>query len=179
MTLQILLTALQENKSLKELKLSNQVRTCNVFCGYVDIYLFLLSLQRHSVGAGIEMQMAKLISTNTSLLKFGYSFTSAGPRVLVEKYMMRNIEICEFMRINSFSLRRDICHYVHYKIITYIRRLIFGSKNVINFCQMTILTFNKFPLFKYFDVNFYLYEPDPKQDLESMAFRAWAHEWVP
>ena len=40
------------------------------------------------------MQMAKLIASNTTLLKFGYSFTSAGPRVLVEKYMMRNSEIC-------------------------------------------------------------------------------------
>jgi len=49
--------------------------------------------QKYPVGAGIEMQMAKLISNNTSLLKFGYSFTSAGPRVLVEKYIMRNHEI--------------------------------------------------------------------------------------
>ena len=51
------------------------------------------------------MQMAKLIATNTTLLKFGYSFTSAGPRVLVEKYMMRNSEICMYMYKYMHSMK--------------------------------------------------------------------------
>lgn len=65
-------------------------------CYMVVVFLTvqLLSQQKYPAGAGIEMQIAKLLSSNTTLLKFGFSFTSAGPRVLVEKYMMRNYEIC-------------------------------------------------------------------------------------
>jgi len=52
-------------------------------------------MQKHSAGAGIEMTMAKIISSNTSLLKFGYSFTTPGPRIQIDKYIMRNNDIGE------------------------------------------------------------------------------------
>ena len=41
------------------------------------------------------MTMAKMISSNTSLLKFGYSFTTPGPRIQIDKYIMRNTDVGE------------------------------------------------------------------------------------
>ena len=41
------------------------------------------------------MEIAKIIERNTTLKKFGLSFSSNGPRVLVDKYIMRNNDIGE------------------------------------------------------------------------------------
>ncbi|XP_065885737.1 tropomodulin-1-like [Dysidea avara] len=76
--IKVILQALKENNTLKELKLSNQ---------------------KHSAGAGIEMTMAKMISSNTSLLKFGYSFTTPGPRIQIDKYIMRNTDVARQQRM--------------------------------------------------------------------------------
>nr|WAW84886.1 tropomodulin [Halisarca dujardinii] len=76
--MKLLLRALEDNPMLEELKLANQ-QSC--------------------LGAGVEMDIAKIIERNTTLKKFGLSFTSNGPRVLVDKYIMRNTDIARKKRL--------------------------------------------------------------------------------
>lgn len=74
----MILKSLEDNPMLGELKLANQ---------------------QSLLGAGVEMEIAKIIERNTTLKKFGLSFSSNGPRVLVDKYIMRNNDIARKKRL--------------------------------------------------------------------------------
>ncbi|XP_019934322.2 leiomodin-2a [Paralichthys olivaceus] len=64
-----LLAALQDNRTLVELRFHNQ---------------------RHICGGKVEMDMVKLLRENTTLLKLGYQFDLPGPRMTATSIMTRN-----------------------------------------------------------------------------------------
>ncbi|XP_029910648.1 leiomodin 1a (smooth muscle) [Myripristis murdjan] len=66
-----LVHAIQNNKSVTELRFHNQ---------------------RHICGGKTEMEMIKVLKDNTTLLKLGYQFELAGPRVTVTNILSRNID---------------------------------------------------------------------------------------
>jgi tropomodulin len=70
--LQVIMKALTTNATLSE------IRMCN---------------QYSRGGHRIESEIAKYLQKNTTLKKLGYSFTCNGPRLEVEKAIMRNIDI--------------------------------------------------------------------------------------
>lgn len=63
--------ALLQNSSLTELRFHNQ---------------------RHICGGKTEMEIAKLLKENTTLLKLGYHFELAGPRMTVTNLLSRNMD---------------------------------------------------------------------------------------
>ena len=106
---------------LEELKLANQVSVCVCVCvcgvcvvcvcvcvcvrvrvhvcacicikqySYDTAFAFLH--QNSALGAGVEMDIAKQLEHNTTLRKFGMTFRSNGPRLLADRYLMRNNDI--------------------------------------------------------------------------------------
>ncbi|GAA6227673.1 leiomodin-2a [Lates japonicus] len=64
-----LLTALQHNRTLVELRFHNQ---------------------RHICGGKVEMEMVQLLRENTTLLKLGYQFDLPGPRMTATSILTRN-----------------------------------------------------------------------------------------
>ncbi|KAJ8395386.1 hypothetical protein AAFF_G00033710 [Aldrovandia affinis] len=66
-----LIRALQHNSTLTELRFHNQ---------------------RHICGGKTEMEMAKVLKENTTLLKLGYHFELAGPRMTMTNILSRNMD---------------------------------------------------------------------------------------
>lgn len=66
-----LVQALQHNASLTELRFHNQ---------------------RHICGGKTEMEMTKILKENTTLLKLGYHFELAGPRMTMTNILSRNMD---------------------------------------------------------------------------------------
>ncbi|KAI5093533.1 leiomodin-1 [Silurus meridionalis] len=66
-----LVQALQHNTSLTELRFHNQ---------------------RHICGGKTEMEMTKILKENTTLLKLGYHFELAGPRMTMTNILSRNMD---------------------------------------------------------------------------------------
>lgn len=66
-----LIQALQYNSSLTELRFQNQ---------------------RHICGGKTEMEMVKILKDNTTLLKLGYHFELAGPRMTTTNILSRNMD---------------------------------------------------------------------------------------
>ncbi|XP_029006331.1 leiomodin-1 [Betta splendens] len=66
-----LIQALQDNSTLTELRFQNQ---------------------RHVCGGKTEMEMAKILNKNTTLLKLGYHFELAGPRMTTTTILSRNMD---------------------------------------------------------------------------------------
>ena len=98
--------ALTSNTTLKELKLANQVSgvcVCVCVCVYVSCVnscsfcslTHTYPTQYTRGGQRLELEIAKHLEKNHSILKLGFSFTANGPRVQVEKYTMRNQDACE------------------------------------------------------------------------------------
>ena len=66
-----LIQALQHNSTLTELRFQNQ---------------------RHICGGKTEMEMTKILKDNTTLLKLGYHFELAGPRMTTTNILSRNMD---------------------------------------------------------------------------------------
>ncbi|XP_023851769.1 leiomodin-1 [Salvelinus sp. IW2-2015] len=66
-----LIQALQKNTTLTELRFHNQ---------------------RHICGGKTEMEMTKILKDNTTLLKLGYGFELAGPRMTMTNILSRNMD---------------------------------------------------------------------------------------
>lgn len=66
-----LIQALQRNSTLTELRFQNQ---------------------RHICGGKTEMEMVKILKENTTLLKLGYHFELAGPRMTTTNILSRNMD---------------------------------------------------------------------------------------
>ncbi|XP_059385505.1 leiomodin-1-like [Carassius carassius] len=66
-----LIHALQHNSTLTELRFHNQ---------------------RHIIGGKSEMEMTKILKENTTLLKLGYQFELAGPRMTMTNILSRNMD---------------------------------------------------------------------------------------
>uniref|UniRef100_A0A8C0BZV9 Leiomodin-2 n=1 Tax=Buteo japonicus TaxID=224669 RepID=A0A8C0BZV9_9AVES len=66
-----IMRALQNNKVLTELRFHNQ---------------------RHIMGSQVEMDIVKLLKENTTLVKLGYHFDLAGPRMTMTSILTRNMD---------------------------------------------------------------------------------------
>ncbi|XP_030043717.1 tropomodulin-4 [Microcaecilia unicolor] len=66
-----ILRAMKQNSSLTELKVDNQ---------------------RHNLGDSVEMEMAQMLESCPSIIRFGYHFTQQGPRARASNAITRNIE---------------------------------------------------------------------------------------
>ncbi|XP_060092989.1 tropomodulin-1 [Heteronotia binoei] len=77
-----LVEALQNNKTLIELKIDNQSQL---------------------LGNKVEMEIASMLEKNTSLLKFGYHFTQQGPRLRASNAMMNNNDLVRKRRLADLN----------------------------------------------------------------------------
>ncbi|XP_048358969.1 tropomodulin-1 isoform X3 [Sphaerodactylus townsendi] len=77
-----LIEALQNNKTLIELKIDNQSQL---------------------LGNKVEMEIASMLEKNTSLLKFGYHFTQQGPRLRASNAMMNNNDLVRKRRLADLN----------------------------------------------------------------------------
>ncbi|XP_065660559.1 tropomodulin-1 isoform X2 [Hydra vulgaris] len=80
-----LLKMLEVNKSLKELRLDNQSQM---------------------MGHQLETKICKVLAKNQTLLRFGFTFQSRGPRHIANKYLMRNNDADRLVR-QSEKLEKD------------------------------------------------------------------------
>ncbi|XP_028678242.1 tropomodulin-2 [Erpetoichthys calabaricus] len=77
---QALIEALKENDSLSEIKIDNQ---------------------RQQLGATVEMEIAKMLEHNNSILKFGYHFTQQGPRARAAAAITKNNDLVRRRRVEG------------------------------------------------------------------------------
>ncbi|XP_056428295.1 tropomodulin-3-like isoform X2 [Hyla sarda] len=75
-----LVEALKENETLREIKIDNQ---------------------RQQLGTGVEMEIARLLELNTSILKFGYHFTQQGPRTRAANAITKNNDLVRKRRVEG------------------------------------------------------------------------------
>ncbi|KAM8973229.1 tropomodulin-3-like [Pelodytes ibericus] len=75
-----LVEALKENETLREIKIDNQ---------------------RQQLGTGVEMEIARLLEENTSILKFGYQFTQQGPRARAAAAITKNNDLVRKRRVEG------------------------------------------------------------------------------
>ncbi|XP_028812378.1 tropomodulin-2 isoform X2 [Denticeps clupeoides] len=69
---QALVEALRDNDTLSEIKIDNQ---------------------RQQLGTTVEMEIAKMLEENTSIIKFGYHFTQQGPRARAAAAITKNNDL--------------------------------------------------------------------------------------
>ncbi|XP_034094450.1 tropomodulin-1 isoform X1 [Gymnodraco acuticeps] len=85
-----LIESLQNNTTLQELKIDNQSQP---------------------LGNKVEMEIARMLEKNTTLLKFGYHFTQQGPRLRGSNAMMNNNDLARVVRSEadgSFTLTLSV-----------------------------------------------------------------------
>ncbi|XP_043533317.1 tropomodulin-2 isoform X2 [Chiloscyllium plagiosum] len=70
--IQAIIDALKDNETLMEIKIDNQ---------------------RQQLGATVEMEIAQMLETNSSILKFGYQFTQQGPRTRAAAAITKNNDL--------------------------------------------------------------------------------------
>ncbi|KAF7698756.1 tropomodulin-2 [Silurus meridionalis] len=75
---QALVEALKDNDSLSEIKIDNQ---------------------RQQLGTTVEMEIAKMLEANTSIVKFGYHFTQQGPRARASAAITKNNDLVRRRRV--------------------------------------------------------------------------------
>ncbi|NWU87801.1 LMOD1 protein, partial [Onychorhynchus coronatus] len=63
--------------------------------------------QRHICGGKTEMEIAKLLKENTTLLKLGYHFELAGPRMTVTNLLSRNMDRQRQRRLQQQKLAQE------------------------------------------------------------------------
>ncbi|XP_038669094.1 tropomodulin-2 isoform X5 [Scyliorhinus canicula] len=76
--IQAIIDALKENETLMEIKIDNQ---------------------RQQLGATVEMEIAQMLETNPSILKFGYQFTQQGPRARAAAAITKNNDLVRKKRV--------------------------------------------------------------------------------
>lgn len=81
-----IIESLQHNATLKELRFHNQ---------------------RHICGGKTEMEMTKVLRDNTSLLKLGYHFELAGPRMTMTNILSRNMDRQRQKRLEAQRLAKQ------------------------------------------------------------------------
>ncbi|XP_051896563.1 tropomodulin-2 isoform X2 [Pristis pectinata] len=80
--IQAIIDALKENETLMEIKIDNQ---------------------RQQLGATVEMEMAQMLETNTSVLKFGYQFMQQGPRTRAAAAITKNNDLVRKKRVERVT----------------------------------------------------------------------------
>ncbi|XP_038863311.1 leiomodin-3-like [Salvelinus namaycush] len=84
---------LRENRSITTLNIESNFITGK---GIIAIIRCLTKLrfhnQRHMLGHHAEMEVSRLLKANNTLLKMGYHFEQAGPRMVVTNLLTRNLD---------------------------------------------------------------------------------------
>ncbi|XP_077374755.1 tropomodulin-2 [Festucalex cinctus] len=78
--IQSLIDALRDNDTLREIKIDNQ---------------------RQQLGTNVEMEMAKMLEENNSIVKFGYHFTKQGPRSRAAAAITKNNDLVRRRRVEG------------------------------------------------------------------------------
>ncbi|XP_066557475.1 tropomodulin-2 [Amia ocellicauda] len=99
---------LRENKALKSLNLESNFITGTGIHALVgalrdnDILMEIkIDNQRQQLGATVEMEIAKMLEENTSILKFGYHFTQQGPRARAAAAITKNNDLVRKRRVEG------------------------------------------------------------------------------
>ncbi|XP_077420034.1 tropomodulin-2 [Vanacampus margaritifer] len=78
--MQLLIDALRDNDTLREIKIDNQ---------------------RQQLGTNVEMEIAKMLEENNSIVKFGYHFTKQGPRSRAAAAITKNNDLVRRRRVEG------------------------------------------------------------------------------
>ncbi|XP_026868240.2 leiomodin-1 [Electrophorus electricus] len=90
---------LRSNKTITSINLDSNLLTSKGIMALVQALQYNSTLtelrfhnQRHICGGKTEMEMTKILKENTALLKLGYHFELAGPRMTVTNILSRNMD---------------------------------------------------------------------------------------
>uniref|UniRef100_A0A671R598 Tropomodulin-2-like n=1 Tax=Sinocyclocheilus anshuiensis TaxID=1608454 RepID=A0A671R598_9TELE len=83
----VLVEALRDNDTLTEIKIDNQ---------------------RQQLGTSTEMEIAKMLEQNTSIVKFGYQFTQQGPRSRAAAAITKNNDLVDFRKKKKKLLQNKV-----------------------------------------------------------------------
>ncbi|KAG5848984.1 hypothetical protein ANANG_G00105260 [Anguilla anguilla] len=99
---------LRENKSLKSLNLESNFITSSGIQALVDalrdndtLMEIKIDNQRQQLGTTVEMEIAKMLEQNTSVIKFGYHFTQQGPRARAAAAITKNNDLVRRRRVEG------------------------------------------------------------------------------
>ncbi|KAI1889668.1 hypothetical protein AGOR_G00165330 [Albula goreensis] len=99
---------LRENKSLKSLNLESNFITSAGMQTLVDalrdndtLTEIKIDNQRQQLGTKVEMEIAKMLEENRSIIKFGYHFTQQGPRSRAAAAITKNNDLVRRRRVEG------------------------------------------------------------------------------
>ncbi|XP_023669868.1 tropomodulin-2 isoform X1 [Paramormyrops kingsleyae] len=99
---------LRENRSLKSLNLESNFITSTGIQALVDtlqdndtLTEIKIDNQRQQLGTKAEMEIAKMLESNNSIVKFGYHFTQQGPRARAAAAITKNNDLVRRKRVEG------------------------------------------------------------------------------
>ncbi|KAG7468058.1 hypothetical protein MATL_G00138800 [Megalops atlanticus] len=99
---------LRENKSLKSLNLESNFITSAGMQALVEalrdndtLTEIKIDNQRQQLGTKVEMEIAKMLEENKSIIKFGYHFTQQGPRSRAAAAITKNNDLVRRRRVEG------------------------------------------------------------------------------
>ncbi|XP_048886768.1 tropomodulin-2 [Brienomyrus brachyistius] len=99
---------LRENRSLKSLNLESNFITSTGIQALVDalrdndtLTEIKIDNQRQQLGTKAEMEIAKMLESNRSIVKFGYHFTQQGPRARAAAAITKNNDLVRRKRVEG------------------------------------------------------------------------------
>ncbi|KAK6294106.1 hypothetical protein J4Q44_G00349360 [Coregonus suidteri] len=99
---------LKENKSLRSLNLESNFITSAGAAALVDalrdndtLTEIKIDNQRQQLGTSVEMEMAKMLEDNNSIVKFGYHFCQQGPRARASTAITKNNDLIRKRRVEG------------------------------------------------------------------------------
>ncbi|KAJ8340431.1 hypothetical protein SKAU_G00350640 [Synaphobranchus kaupii] len=99
---------LRENRSLKSLNLESNFITSAGMQALVDalkdndtLMEIKIDNQRQQLGTTVEMEIAKMLEENPSIIKFGYHFTKQGPRARAAAAITKNNDLIRRRRVEG------------------------------------------------------------------------------
>ncbi|KAJ8391657.1 hypothetical protein AAFF_G00087980 [Aldrovandia affinis] len=99
---------LRENSSLKSLNLESNFITSAGMHALVDalrdndtLTEIKIDNQRQQLGTTVEMEIAKMLEDNSSIIKFGYHFTKQGPRSRAASAITKNNDLVRRRRVDG------------------------------------------------------------------------------
>uniref|UniRef100_UPI001EAF591F tropomodulin-3-like n=1 Tax=Oncorhynchus gorbuscha TaxID=8017 RepID=UPI001EAF591F len=99
---------LKENKSLRSLNLESNFITSAGAAALVDclrdndtLTEIKIDNQRQQLGTSVEMEMAKMLEDNNSIVKFGYHFCQQGPRARAAAAITKNNDLIRKRRVEG------------------------------------------------------------------------------
>ncbi|XP_077446015.1 tropomodulin-2 [Stigmatopora argus] len=99
---------LRENKTLRSLNLESNFITAAGMQSLIDalrdndtLTEIKIDNQRQQLGTNVEMEIAKMLEDNNSIVKFGYHFTKQGPRSRAATAITKNNDLVRRRRVEG------------------------------------------------------------------------------